>query len=138
MKKLMLVTVAAIFLGLTACSISTPAIDTNVAGDVAGLYRGMLVTDDGEVFLDEEIEMHRVSDDRVGIESTVPVDNQTAGRFSTFEMQLMRSGAVIHHQLGSEANGTFVLDAAVTPDELRIELPNGLKFSGIRIKNYFE
>ncbi len=134
----MLVTVAAIFLGLTACSITTPPIDTNVAGEVAGLYRGMLVTDEGEVFLDEEIEMHRVSDDRISVESTLPEDNQTEGRFSGFEMQLMRSGAVVHHQLGTEVNGTFVLDAAVTPDELRIELPNGLKFSGIRIKNFHE
>ena len=86
---------------------------------------------------EEEIEMHRVSDDHISVES-MNEDNQRADIFQDFNMQLMRSGAVIHHQLGTESNGTFVLDAAVTPDELRIDLPTGFHFSGTRVRNYFE
>lgn len=132
-----MVIAAGLVLGLTACSVATPPIDTNIASEVSGLYRGTLVTENGEVFLAEEIEMHRISDDLVNIESTED-PSPAEGRFSGFEMRLMRSGAVIHHLIGTEANGTFVLDAAITPDELRIDLPNGMSFDGVRVRSYFE
>jgi hypothetical protein len=122
---------------LAACRPATPAIDTNIAGEAAGLFRGIYVAANGEVFLDYDLELHRVADDRVSAE---PAGNnqQEGGRFMGFEMQLMRSGAVIHHQLGHEAEGTFTLDAAVTPDQLRFDLPNGESFDGVRVKNYHE
>ena len=137
MKKLLLAAAACMFLVLTSCTIDNPSINTNVAGEAAGLYRGTLILPNGDVLTEEEIEMHRVSDDHISVES-MNEDNQRADIFQDFNMQLMRSGAVIHHQLGTESNGTFVLDAAVTPDELRIDLPTGLHFSGTRVRNYFE
>ncbi len=139
MKKLLLVLASALLLSMSACSVSTPPIDTNIAGEAAGLYKGTITTESGEVLLDEEVEMHRVADDKVSVDSKLDNNNNTQGRFSGLEIRLMRSGAVIHHQLGTEqVNGTFVLDAAITPDELRINLPSGLRFSGVRIKNYHE
>lgn len=133
----MLVVCSGLLIALTSCSVENPTINTNIAGEAAGLYRGTLTLPSGEVLTAEEIEMHRVTDDQVSVESANQ-DNQRSAPFSDFPFQLMRSGAVIHHQLGTESKGTFVLDAAITPDELRIELPNGWSFDGVRIKNYFE
>jgi hypothetical protein len=138
MKRFIFTIATAALLLLSACSELNTAINTNVAGEAAGLYRGTLTTSDGAVYESEELEIHRVVDDRITVESANPNNNQGGGRFAGFEFRLMRSGAVIHHILGSETKGTFVLDAAVTPDELRIELPNGFRYDGVRVKNYFE
>jgi hypothetical protein len=139
MKRFIFPLATALILVLSACSEVETAIGTNVAGEAAGLYRGTLVTPDGAVYENEDLEIHRVVDDRISVESTnTNNNNQGEGRFAGFEFRLMRSGAVIHHILGSETQGTFVLDAAVTPDELRIRLPNGMRYDAVRVKNYFE
>lgn len=135
MKPLQSFFAAAFVLLLAACQPTTPAIDTNIAGEAAGLFRGTYVDIDGSVSEDFDLELHRVGDDVVSAESA---DNNQGGRFMGFEFKLMRSGAVIHHQLGAQQDGTFVLDAAITPDQLRFDLPNGSSFDGIRIKNYHE
>ncbi len=135
MKTLQSLFAAAFVLLLAACQPTTPAIKTNIAGEAAGLFRGTFVDVDGSVSETFDLELHRVSDDIISAESA---DNNQGGRFSGFEFKLMRSGAVIHHQLGRESDGTFVLDAAVTPDQLRFDLPTGVSFDGVRVKNYHE
>jgi hypothetical protein len=135
MKTLKSLFAASFILLLAACSPATPNLNTNIAGQAAGLFRGTYVGIDGEVSEDFDLELHRVEDDLVSVESA---DNNQGGRFMGFEFKLMRSGAVIHHQLGTQSEGTFVLDAAITPDQLRFDLPNGSSFDGIRIRNYPE
>ena len=138
MKRFIFPLATALILVLSACSEVETAIGTNVAGEAAGLYRGTLTTADGAVYENEELDLHRVLDDRISVESANANNNQGEGRFAGFEFRLMRSGAVIHHILGTENKGTFVLDAAITPDELRIQLPNGFRYEGVRVRNYFE
>lgn len=106
----------------------------DIAGVASGEYKGYITDPDGSILEDEIIEIHKVTDTRL---SVVPHNGDFGfGKTSGFEMTVEKHGAAIHQVLGTEAQGTFTLDLALNPDELRFRLPNGFKFDGVRTKNF--
>ena len=110
--------------------------EANAAGIASGLYKGTL-TVSGEVFENEEIELHKIMDDLLNV-STADPEGTGGQRLVGFEIKVVKSGAAIHHVLGTEHRGTFVVDLGTGPDEIRFDMPNGTSFDGWRVRGYNE
>jgi hypothetical protein len=124
------------FIVLMGSSCSKEAIPEleDIAGLASGEYKGAITEPNGNVIVDQYLQIHRLSNTKLSV--TPDAGDFGLGRTAGFEMNIEKHGAAIHQVLGSEENGTFTLDLALSPQELRFRLPNGYKFDGWRTKNY--